>query len=24
VLLAHDRIPVDVLEAVLSYEGDES
>jgi uncharacterized membrane protein len=24
VLLAHDRIPVDVLEAVMSYEGDES
>ena len=24
VLLAHDRIPIDVLEAVLSYEGDES
>ena len=24
ILLAHDRIPVDVLEAVLSYEGDES
>jgi hypothetical protein len=24
VLLAHDRIPVDVLEAVLSYEGDQS
>ena len=23
-LLAHDRIPVDVLEAVMSYEGDES
>ena len=24
VLLAHDRIPVDVLEEVMSYEGDES
>ncbi len=24
VLLAHDRIPIDVLEAVMSYEGDES
>jgi hypothetical protein len=24
VLLAHERIPVDVLEAVMSYEGDES
>jgi hypothetical protein len=24
VLLAHDRIPVDVLEAVMSYQGDES
>lgn len=24
VLLAHDRIPVDVLEEILSYEGDES
>jgi hypothetical protein len=24
VLLAHDRIPVDVLEQVMSYEGDES
>jgi len=24
ILLAHDRIPVDVLEAVMSYEGDES
>ena len=24
VLLAHDRIPVDVLEAVMNYEGDES
>jgi hypothetical protein len=24
ILLAHDRIPIDVLEAVMSYEGDES
>ena len=24
VLLDHDRIPIDVLEAVMSYEGDES
>jgi hypothetical protein len=24
VLLAHDRIPVDVLEGIMSYEGDES